>query len=93
MAEQKIRLPVKGMSCTSCAQNIERSLKKLNGIKEANVNFAVEQATVTFDPQLAHIDDLVKQVQSSGYDVMTNKVELPITGMTCTNCAMNIEKA
>jgi len=93
MTEQKIILPVQGMSCTSCVQNIERGLKKLKGIKEANVNFAVEQATVSFDPQLTHIDDLVKQIQNSGYSVMTNKVVVPITGMTCTNCAMNIEKA
>jgi len=93
MAEQKITLPITGMTCANCAANIERGVKKLDGVDTANVNFASEQAAVTFDPQQLHIRDVVSKIQNSGYNVTTAKVELPITGMTCANCAANIERA
>ena len=44
MSDDKITLPVAGMTCANCAMNIERAVKKLNGVAEAQVNFAAEQA-------------------------------------------------
>jgi Cu+-exporting ATPase len=93
MVDQKITLPIAGMTCANCAMNIERTVNKLNGIKDANVNFAAEQAVVAFDPRLLHIKDIVDNIHNSGYTVSKAKVELPVTGMTCSNCAMNIERA
>ncbi|MBW2219359.1 MAG: heavy metal translocating P-type ATPase, partial [Deltaproteobacteria bacterium] len=93
MVDQKVALPITGMTCVNCAMNIERTVKKLNGIKDANVNFAAEQAVVAFDPKLLHLSDIVDNIHDSGYTVAKAKVELPVTGMTCANCAMNIERA
>jgi Cu+-exporting ATPase len=93
MVDQKVALPITGMTCVNCAMNIERTVKKLNGIKDANVNFAAEQAVVAFDPKLLHLSDIVDNILGSGYTVAKAKVELPVTGMTCANCAMNIERA
>jgi Cu+-exporting ATPase len=93
MADQKVTLPITGMTCVNCAMNIERAVNKLNGIKEANVNFAAEQAAVAFDPKILHVRNVVENIHGSGYTVATAKVELPVTGMTCANCAMNIERA
>jgi Cu+-exporting ATPase len=80
------------MTCANCALNIERNLKKLQGVEDTNVNFASEQASVSFDPNKIHIDDLIKKIEDAGYGIAAAKVELPITGMTCANCAMNIER-
>ena len=44
---KRIQLALSGMHCTSCAHIIERGLKKVEGVKEAHVNFAAEKATVT----------------------------------------------
>jgi len=93
MTKQKIMLPVTGMSCANCALNIERGVKKLEGVEDVNVNFAAEQAAVSFDPKQINIKDVVGKIKSSGFNVATTKVELPVTGMTCVNCAMNIERA
>jgi P-type Cu+ transporter len=93
MTEHKIILPVIGMSCANCALNIERSVKKLVGVEDVNVNFAAEQAAVSFDPKQININDVVEKIKSSGFNVATTKIELPVTGMTCANCAMNIERA
>jgi len=68
-------------------------LKKLAGVGEVNVNFAAEQATVSFDPKLLHTGDVIANINGSGYTVATGKTEFPVTGMTCANCAANIERA
>jgi Cu+-exporting ATPase len=54
------------MTCASCATRIERKLNKLEGV-EASVNFATEQAAVSFDPARAGVDDLIRAVEAAGY--------------------------
>jgi Cu+-exporting ATPase len=93
MSDDKITLPVTGMTCANCAMNIERAVKKLSGVRDVQVNFAAEQAAVSFDPAQLKVKDVVAKISSSGYSVPTNKVEFPVTGMTCANCAANIERA
>jgi Cu+-exporting ATPase len=93
MSEENLSLPVTGMTCANCAANIERSLKKLNGIQEAAVNFASEKANVRFDPAEIDIKAVVESVERAGYGVVTQHLDLPVTGMTCANCAANIERA
>jgi Cu+-exporting ATPase len=92
MSDKQVTIPVTGMSCANCALNIERKVKKLAGIKEANVNFVTQQATIAFDPQQVQLDRLTASIHDLGYGVATANVELPVTGMSCANCAMNIER-
>ena len=80
MSEQTVTLPITGMTCASCAANIERGFKKVDGIQEAAVNFAAEQAQVRFDGEQVDIHDLVASVERSGYKVPAAHVDLPITG-------------
>lgn len=93
MSEQTIILPISGMTCVNCAVNIERGVGKLEGIKQTNVNFAAEEAMVSFDPKVLRSGDILKRIHDSGYTVPTAESEFPVTGMTCANCAMNIERA
>ena len=80
------------MTCANCAANIERGLKKLKGIKEASVSFASEQVSVTYETGDISLRDITDKINGLGYRVITSKIELPVTGMTCANCAMNIER-
>jgi Cu+-exporting ATPase len=80
------------MSCGNCALNVQKNLEKLEGVAETQVTFAAEQAGVTFDPERLRIDDLVAKIRDAGYGVATAHVELPVGGMTCANCALNIER-
>ncbi len=92
MIENKITFPVSGMTCANCAMNIERTVGKLEGIAAVNVNFAAEQATVSFDDQKVTLPDIINQIEKAGFGAGTHKIELPVRGMTCANCAMNIER-
>ncbi len=92
MTEQKLTLPITGMTCANCAANIERVVKKLDGVAEANVNFAAESAAVSYDPKQLRLQNVVDKIQQSGFGVTTARLEMPVTGMTCANCAANIER-
>lgn len=94
MSEQskEASLQITGMTCAACAVRIEKGIKKVDGVVEANVNLALEKATVKFDPARTSIPSLQAKVRDLGYDVVTEKVELDIIGMTCAACATRIEK-
>ncbi|RJQ36957.1 copper-translocating P-type ATPase [Candidatus Microgenomates bacterium] len=64
---QKIQLSLFGMHCSSCAGIIERSLKKVPGVKEANVNFSSEKASVLIDLKISSKEDLIEAVKKAGY--------------------------
>ncbi len=72
--------------------NIERGIKKMDGVARVGVNFASEQASIDFDPQVLQVKDLIKTIAGLGYTVPTARIELPVTGMTCVNCANSIER-
>ncbi len=90
---KKINLPIKGMSCASCAAKIEKGLSAVAGVEGASVNFATEKATIAFDPKKAKTEDFVKTIKDLGYDTGIEKVILPIQGMTCASCVEKVEKA
>lgn len=66
LSGRKINLSISGMHCTSCAGIIERSLKKISGVKEANVNFTAEKASVLVEPGVSQ-EDLILAIKKAGY--------------------------
>lgn len=85
-------LPITGMTCASCAVRIEKGLKKVEGVEEANVNFALERTSIKYNPNVVKIEDFKKKINDLGYEVVEEKVDLAIIGMTCAACATRIEK-
>ncbi len=92
MDKKQVTLPVTGMTCANCSLTIERNLRRMQGVEQANVNLATEKASLVYDPALVKEGDVLALIRDIGYDVPTAKVELPITGMTCANCSMTIER-
>ena len=90
---KQITLPVQGMTCASCVAHVERALKGVEGVAEANVNLATERASVEFTPEGTEVSELIAAVRDVGYDVATEKVILPIGGMTCASCVAHVEGA
>ena len=93
MSEKNVTLPVTGMRCANCALNIEGEVKKLSGVKETNVNFATEQAAISFESDKIQIKDVVEKIHDAGYGVAKATVEFPLTGMSSANSAMTIERS
>jgi Cu+-exporting ATPase len=65
-APERVRLEIGGMTCASCASRIERKLNKLDGV-QASVNYATEEAAVSFDSARVDVDALVAAVEATGY--------------------------
>jgi len=63
---ERVRLEIGGMTCASCAARVERKLNKLEGVT-ASVNFATEEAAVSFDPARVAVDELIEAVEATGY--------------------------
>jgi Cu+-exporting ATPase len=93
MSNQHIQLSVTGMTCASCSSRVEKALKKAPGVLDANVNLASEQATVSYDSTQITPGQLAEAVERAGYSVITERVEIPVTGMTCASCSSRVEKA
>lgn len=89
---QEISLKVSGMQCSACALNIERTLKKLEGVASASVNLPMARAYVSYDPALVSLKGMEDAIEGIGYKVVRDSVSLKIEGMTCASCAMNVEK-
>ncbi|MES2209999.1 MAG: heavy metal translocating P-type ATPase [Chloroflexota bacterium] len=70
-----VRFPVEGMTCASCVNRIERYLRKVDGVEEANVNLATETAAVRFDPARVDLDRLRSAVEAAGYEARMDHVE------------------
>jgi Cu+-exporting ATPase len=92
MSTQTLYIPIAGMTCANCAATVERVLKKLDGVSAASVNFASEQAAVTFDPGAVRLAQILDQVRGAGFAVPTARVDLGLSGMSCANCAATIER-
>ncbi|MFY2248550.1 heavy metal translocating P-type ATPase [Priestia megaterium] len=90
--QKEATLQITGMTCAACSNRIEKGLKKIEGVKEANVNFALERSTIIFDPSKTSPQAFEEKIEKLGYGVVSEKAEFAITGMTCAACSTRIEK-
>ncbi|MCM3207344.1 heavy metal translocating P-type ATPase [Paenibacillus illinoisensis] len=80
------------MTCAACSTRIEKGLSRMQGVQQASVNLAIEQASVTYDPKAVSVNALRDKVEALGYGTVTESIDLDITGMTCAACSARIEK-
>lgn len=88
----KTTLHITGMTCAACSTRVEKGLSRMEGVHDANVNLATEQATISYDPKTTSVNALREKVAALGYDTVIESVDLDITGMTCAACSARIEK-
>lgn len=70
MDRKTLNLPVTGMSCANCAANVERTVSKLEGVTDANVNFASERLLVDYIPSIVSLDTIVSEIRKIGFDLI-----------------------
>ncbi len=63
----KVNFKIQGMTCASCVAIITRSLKKVDGVSDAVVNFSTERASVTFNDKKTNVGDIIERIKSKGY--------------------------
>lgn len=90
MAEKELNIT--GMTCAACSTRVEKGLNRMDGMEKANVNLALERATVSYDSDKLTLNEIQDKVSSLGYGVSVKKEEFDITGMTCAACSARVEK-
>lgn len=89
--KKNANIKISGMSCASCALNIEKSLQNLEGVDKAHVNLGTEEAIVEYDPSKLKLPRLEEAVEEAGYEVINNQVTIKIGDMSCAMCVKAIE--
>jgi P-type Cu+ transporter len=69
-------LKIEGMTCAACVKAVERAVRKVDGVNEANVNFATEKLNVSYDSSKARISDIKKAVEKAGYKAVEDVVSV-----------------
>ena len=90
---EKANIHITGMTCTTCAATIEKSLVETPGVEKANVSFASEKASIEYDPSKVDLATIKNTISQLGYNAATKKSIFPISGMTCASCVARVEKA
>jgi len=90
---KRVVINVGGMTCASCASNIEKALQKVPGVDKAAVNFASERATVEFDPGETGVREILGTIEDLGYSVRLETSVFMVDGMSCASCVARVEKA
>ncbi|MDP3917175.1 MAG: heavy metal translocating P-type ATPase [Nanoarchaeota archaeon] len=97
MAVEKIKIPIKGMHCASCAAPIEKAINKNKGIRNATVNFSSETAYVEYDSNQISREAIEKSIESAGYNVIGKSgqktLNIRIIGMDNQHCLTTINSA
>ncbi|QMS85246.1 heavy metal translocating P-type ATPase [Candidatus Xianfuyuplasma coldseepsis] len=89
---------IDGMTCSTCANTVEKKLDSLEGVSIANVNIATEKGHVVFDSTKIDESKIYAAVSEAGYKAVINKessiekVTMRVDNMTCSSCAISIEK-
>ena len=87
MKTQTLTLPIEGMTCASCVTRLEKTLKNVEGVQEANVNLATEKVTLTYDPVGVKLSELARAVDEAGYKLVVPEKSEPSEGSQKTETA------
>jgi Cu+-exporting ATPase len=90
---KKSDFQVKGMTCATCANTVEKEVQKLKGIKKANVNLTTEKLYLEYDEEMINVEKIAKTISDAGYSLVSQNQEaiFSIEGMTCASCSRSIE--
>ncbi len=75
------------MSCANCSATIQDTLESLDGVSEADANFATDEGSVTYDPEEVSLKEIYDAIDEAGYGAVSETVTITISDMTCANCA------
>ncbi len=90
---EELTVPVAGMTCAACVITIEKALRGLPGVREANVSLAGGKAALKLDPEACTLPDIERAIEDVGYEVPWSRLNLLVLGMMGSHCEENITAA
>src|SRR5258707_5027670 len=93
MANQRLTLPIEGMSCAACAVTVQGALGTVSGVTQASVNYATGKASVDYDDTQTGIATLVHAVREAGYDAGQARVSFVVSDLHYGPSVAGLERA
>ncbi|MFW5939823.1 MAG: heavy metal translocating P-type ATPase [Halolamina sp.] len=93
MSQRQSQITIQGMSCANCSQSIADAVGSLEGVSGANINFATDEGSVTYDPETVSLAEIFAAIEDAGYTPVTDSVTIAITDMSCANCSETVQDA
>ncbi|MDX1747572.1 MAG: heavy metal-associated domain-containing protein, partial [Halobacteriales archaeon] len=93
MSQHRSRIDIQGMSCANCSQTITDAVTALDGVSDANINFATDEGSVAYDPDDVSLARIFEAIEDAGYTPVTDTVSVGITDMSCANCSETVQEA
>jgi Cu+-exporting ATPase len=93
METRTARLDITGMTCANCSGTVGDTLESLDGVIEANANFATDEGSVEYDPDEVSLGEIYEAIEDAGYGAVSDTVTIGISDMTCANCVQTNETA
>ncbi|WP_238479029.1 heavy metal translocating P-type ATPase [Natranaeroarchaeum sulfidigenes] len=93
MSTETAHLQIVGMSCSTCSGSVEEAVGALEGVESANANFATDEGTVTYDPDVVSLDEIYAAIEDAGFEAETASASVGIAGMSCSTCAESNREA
>jgi len=93
MTARTVHIDVSGMTCANCASTVAGAVTALDGVRDADVNFATDGGTVEYDSEAVSLGEIYAAIEDAGYDPVDDDRTITVTDMSCANCATTIEDA
>ncbi|WP_255198992.1 heavy metal translocating P-type ATPase [Halorarius litoreus] len=93
MGTRTAHLDITGMTCANCSATVGDALESLDGVVEANANFATDEGSVEYDPDEVSLEEIYEAIEDAGYGAVSDTVTIGISDMTCANCVQTNETA
>ncbi|ADQ68916.1 copper/silver-translocating P-type ATPase [Halogeometricum borinquense DSM 11551] len=93
MNRRRSRIDIQGMSCANCSQTVADAVESVDGVSEANVNFATDEGTVEYDPEQVSLGAVYDAIDDAGYSPVAETTTIGITDMSCANCSETVQEA
>jgi len=74
------KFDITGMTCSSCVEHVEKSVKKLEGVRSVSVNLLTNSMTVSFDDSNIDTTVIQKSVENAGYEAHLREVDTILPG-------------
>ncbi|WIV67184.1 heavy metal translocating P-type ATPase [Natrialbaceae archaeon AArc-T1-2] len=87
MGTRRAHVEITGMSCSTCSGAVEDAVEELEGVTEANANYATDEGTVAYDPGETSLLDIYEAIESAGYEAVAETRTVAVMGMSCATCS------
>jgi len=87
------RIAVGGMHCSTCSETVAEAVESIDGVREASVNYATDEATVEYDRERVSVAAIYEAIEDAGYEPRRETRTVAVSGMHCSTCSETVAEA